>query len=144
MAKSVYAQDLKSCEQKKLVWVQVPLQVLNKSYMEKQIKPKIKKVLTQGNKSLFTQYLKVNSYNPITFIVAFTTSFLHAFLRGNISSRWATGTMQADIGLLVVAFFFWMSMMLNVQRMVYGTRIDQIVFLVSATLGTFFGVLVFG
>lgn len=112
--------------------------------MERQIKPKAKKVLTQGNKSLFTQYLKVNSYNPITFIVAFTTAFLHAFLRGNISARWATGTMQADATLFVVAFFFWMSMMLNVQRMVYGTRIDQIVFLISATLGTFFGVLVFG
>ena len=111
--------------------------------MERQIKPKVKKVLTQGNKSLFTQYLKINSYNPITFVVAFTSAFLHAFLRGNISSRWATGTMQADIGLLVVAFFFWMSLMLNVQRMVYGTRIDQIVFLISATLGTFFGVLVF-
>lgn len=111
--------------------------------MEKQIRPKVKKVLTQGNKSLFTQYLKINSYNPITFVVAFTLAFLHAFLRGNISSRWATGTMQADATLFVVAFFFWMSMMLNVQRMVYGTRIDQIVFLFSATLGTFFGVLVF-
>ena len=112
--------------------------------MERQLKPKVKKVLTQGNKSLFTQYLKINSYNPVTFVVAFTSAFLHAFLRGNISSRWATGTMQADAGLLIVAFFFWMSLMLNVQRMVYGTRIDQIVFLISATLGTFFGVLVFG
>lgn len=112
--------------------------------MERQVKPKVKKVLTQGNKSLFTQYLKINSYNPITFVVAFTTAFLHAFLRGNISARWATGTMQADITLFVVSFFFWMSMMLNVQRMVYGTRIDQIVFLISASLGTFFGVMVFG
>lgn len=107
-------------------------------------KEKVKKVLTQGNKSLFTQYLKINTYNPITFIVAFTTAFLHSFLRGNISSRWAEGTMQADAGLFVVAFFFWMSMMLNVQRMVYGTRIDQIVFLISATIGTVAGVAFFG
>lgn len=107
-------------------------------------KEKVKKVLTQGNKSLFTQYLKINSYNPITFIIAFTTAFLHAFLRGNISSRWATGSMEADFGLFIVAFFFWMSMMLNVQRMVYGTRIDQIIFLISAALGTVIGVAVFG
>jgi len=112
--------------------------------MEKQIKPKVKKVLTQGNKSLFTQYLKVNSYNPITFIIAFTSAFLHAIMRSNISARWATGTMQADLALSVVAFFFWMSFMLNVQRMVYGTRVDQIIFLISATLGTVVGVSVFG
>lgn len=111
--------------------------------MERQIKSKTKKVLTQGNKSLFTQYLKINSYNPITFIVAFTTAFLHSFLRSNMSSRWATGTMEADGILIVVSFFFWMSMMLNVQRMVYGTRIDQIVFLISATIGTVVGVSVF-
>lgn len=107
-------------------------------------KEKVKKVLTQGNKSLFTQYLKVNSYNPLTFVIAFTTAFLHSFLRGNISARWATGSMQADATLFVVAFFFWMSMMLNVQRMVYGTRIDQIIFLISATIGTVAGVVVFG
>ena len=106
--------------------------------------PKVKKVLTQGNKSLFTQYLKVNSYNPITFVVAFMSAFLHAFLRSNISSRWANDSMQADITLLVVAFFFWMSFMLNVQRMVYGTRVDQIIFLISATLGTVIGVSLFG
>ena len=111
--------------------------------MERQVKPKVKKVLTQGNKSLFTQYLKINSYNPITFVVAFTSAFLHAFLRGNISSRWAEGTMQADATLFVVAFFFWMSMMLNVQRMVYGTRVDQIIFAVSATIGTVIGLEVF-
>ena len=112
--------------------------------MEKQVKSKVKKALTQGNKSLFTQYLKVNSYNPITFIIAFTSAFLHALLRSNISSRWATGTMQADVTLLIVSFFFWMSFMLNVQRMVYGTRIDQIIFLISATIGTVIGVSIFG
>ena len=111
--------------------------------MERQFKPKAKKVLTQGNKSLFTQYLKINSYNPITFVVAFTTAFLHSFLRSNMSSRWATGTMEADGLLFIVSFFFWMSMMLNVQRMVYGTRVDQIVFLISATIGTVVGVSVF-
>lgn len=111
---------------------------------KKPIKQKVKKVLTQGNKSLFTQYLKVNTYNPLTFLVAFTTAFLHAFLRGNISARWASGTMEADMALFVVAFFFWMTMMLNVQRMVYGTRIDQIIFLLSAALGTVAGVAVFG
>ncbi len=112
--------------------------------MEKQIKPKIKKVLTQGNKSLFTQYLKVNSYNPITFVLAFTSAFLHAIMRSNISSRWAEGTMRADVTLVFVAFFFWLSFMLNVQRMVYGTRIDQIIFLISATIGTVIGVSIFG
>ncbi len=112
--------------------------------MEKQIKPKIKKVLTQGNKSLFTQYLKVNSYNPITFILAFTSAFLHAIMRSSISARWAEGTMRADITLAFVAFFFWLSFMLNVQRMVYGTRIDQIIFLISATIGTVIGVSIFG
>ena len=112
--------------------------------MEKQIKPKVKKVLTQGNKSLFTQYLKVNSYNPITFIVAFTSAFLHAFMRSNISARWATGTMAADMTLAGVAFLFWLSFLMNVQRMVYGTRIDQIVFLFSATIGTVAGVAIFG
>ena len=111
--------------------------------MERQVKPKVKKVLTQGNKSLFTKYLKVNSYNPITFIVAFTSAFLHAFLRSNISSRWVHGNTQADLGLIAVSFFFWMSMMLNVQRMVYGTRIDQIIFLVSATIGTVLGIEIF-
>lgn len=104
----------------------------------------VKKVLTQGNKSLFTQYLKVNSYNPITFVIAFISAFLHALMRSNISSRWAEGTMQADALLAVVAFFFWMSFMLNVQRMVYGTRVDQIIFLVSATVGTVVGVAIFG
>lgn len=112
--------------------------------MERQTKPKVKKVLTQGNKSLFTQYLKVNSYNPITFIIAFTSAFLHAFMRSNISARWATGTMQADITLALVSFFFWLSFLLNVQRMVYGTRIDQIIFLISATIGTVVGVSIFG
>ena len=112
--------------------------------MERQVKPKVKKVLTQGNKSLFTTYLKVNTYNPITFIIAFTSAFLHAMLRSNISARWATGTMQADITLVLVAFFFWMSFMLNVQRMVYGTRVDQIIFLISATIGTVVGVSIFG
>jgi hypothetical protein len=111
----------------------------------KQIKPKsrAKKVLTQGNKSLFTSYLKVNTYNPITFVIAFTSAFLHAMMRSNISSRWATGTMQADGLLVVVAFFFWLSFMLNVQRMVYGTRIDQIIFIISATIGTVIGVSIF-
>lgn len=104
---------------------------------------KAKKVLTQGNKSLFTQYLKINSYNPITFVVAFTSAFLHAFLRSNISSRWVHGDTQADIGLILVAFFFWISFMLNVQRMVYGTRVDQIVFAISATIGTVLGIHVF-
>ena len=107
-------------------------------------KEKIKKVLTQGNKSLFTQYLKVNSYNPITFVVAFTSAFLHAFLRSNISARWAHDSMQADIGLFFVAFFFWASFLLNVQRMVYGTRVDQLIFVISASLGTVVGVAVFG
>ena len=106
-------------------------------------KEKVKKVLTQGNKSLFTQYLKVNSYNPLTFIIAFTTAFLHSFLRSNISAKWAAGDMKADLGLFFISFFFWMSMMLNVQRMVYGTRIDQIVFLISASIGTVIGVAVF-
>lgn len=112
--------------------------------MERQVKPKVKKILTQGNKSLFTQYLKVNSYNPITFVVAFTSAFLHAIMRSNISSRWASNTMQADIALAAVAFFFWLSFMLNVQRMVYGTRIDQIIFIISATIGTVIGVSIFG
>ena len=115
----------------------------NRSTQSKK-KPIVKKVLTQGNKSLFTQYLKVNSYNPITFILAFTSAFLHAMMRSNISSRWAEGTMQADGLLAVVAFFFWLSFMLNVQRMVYGTRIDQIIFLISATIGTVVGVALFG
>lgn len=106
-------------------------------------KPVSKKVLTQGNKSLFTQYLKVNSYNPITFVIAFTTAFLHAFLRSNLSSRWAQGTANADLGLTVIAFLFWVSMMLNVQRMVYGTRIDQIIFAISATIGTVVGMEIF-
>jgi hypothetical protein len=111
----------------------------------KQIKPKtrVKKVLTQGNKSLFTQYLKVNTYNPITFVIAFTSAFLHAMMRSNISSRWASGSMQADGLLIVVAFFFWISFMMNVQRMVYGTRIDQIIFIISATIGTVVGVSIF-
>lgn len=107
-------------------------------------KPVVKKILTQGNKSLFTQYLKVNSYNPITFVIAFISAFLHALMRSNISSRWAEGTMQADALLAAVAFLFWMSFMLNVQRMVYGTRVDQIIFLVSATVGTVVGVAIFG
>ena len=46
--------------------------------------------------------------------------------------------------LAAVAFFFWLSFMLNVQRMVYGTRIDQIIFIISATIGTVIGVSVFG
>ena len=112
--------------------------------MEKQIKSRTKKVLTQGNKSLFTQYLKVNSYNPITFVVAFTSAFLHAIMRSNMSSRWAAGSIQTDITLAAVAFFFWLSFMLNVQRMVYGTRIDQIIFIISATIGTIIGVSIFG
>lgn len=112
--------------------------------MEKQIKSRTKKVLTQGNKSLFTKYLKVNSYNPITFIVAFTSAFLHAIMRSNMSSRWASGGIQTDITLVAVAFFFWLSFMLNVQRMVYGTRIDQIIFIISATIGTVIGVSIFG
>ena len=107
-------------------------------------KEKIKKVLTQGNKSLFTQYMKVNSYNPITFVMAFTSAFLHAFLRSNISARWAHDSMQADFGLFAVAFFFWASFLLNVQRMVYGTRVDQLIFVVSAAIGTVVGVAVFG
>ena len=105
---------------------------------------KVKKVLTQGNKSLFTQYLKVNSYNPITFVVAFMSAFLHSFLRSNISSRWAHDSMQADMGLFLVAFFFWISFMLNVQRMVYGTRVDQFIFVTSAAVGTVVGVAIFG
>ena len=116
----------------------------NNQIQPRRRKQKVKKVITQGNKSLFTQYLKVNSYNPITFIIAFTTAFLHSFLRSNMSSKWAAGTMQADLGLILIAFFFWMSMMLNVQRMVYGTRIDQIIFLISATVGTVLGVMFFG
>lgn len=111
---------------------------------EKNPVQKVKKIVKQGNKSLFTKYLKVNTYNPITFIVAFTSSFLHAFLRSNISARWAHDSMQADVTLFFVAFFFWLSFMLNVQRMVYGTRIDQIIFLFSATIGTVVGVLLFG
>ena len=105
---------------------------------------KAKEFLTKGNKTIFTQYLKINSYNPITFVIAFTTAFLHSFLRSNLSAKWATGTINADITLAIVAFFFWMSMMLNVQRMVYGTRIDQIIFLISATIGTVVGVQMFG
>ncbi len=112
--------------------------------MQKINKPKIKKVLTQGNKSLFTQYLKVNSYNPLTFLIAFTSAFIHAFMRSNISARWATGSMQADLALAGVAFLFWLSFILNVQRMVYGTRVDQIIFLISATIGTVVGVSIFG
>jgi hypothetical protein len=107
-------------------------------------KPKVKKVLTQGNKSLFTQYLKVNTYNPITFVIAFTSAFLHAFMRSNISSRWAKGDLQMDLMLVAVVFFFWISFMMNVQRMVYGTRIDQIIFLISATIGTVVGIELFG
>jgi hypothetical protein len=111
----------------------------------KQTKPKtrVKKVLTQGNKSLFTQYLKVNTYNPITFVIAFTSAFLHAFMRSNISSRWAKGNLQMDLMLVAVVFFFWISFMMNVQRMVYGTRIDQIIFLISATIGTVVGIELF-
>jgi len=107
-------------------------------------KPKAKKILTQGNKSLFTEYLKVNSYNPITFVVAFMSAFIHAFMRSNISARWANETMQADIGLFFVAFFFWISFALNVQRVTYGTRVDQIVFVICASIGTVVGVAVFG
>ena len=106
-------------------------------------KPTVKKVLTQGNKSLFTQYLKINSYNTITFVIAFITAFLHAFLRSNLSSRWSQGSINADLGLIVISFLFWVSMMLNVQRMVYGTRIDQIIFAVSATIGTVVGIEIF-
>ena len=105
---------------------------------------KTKEFLTKGNKTIFTQYLKINSYNPITFVIAFTTAFLHSFLRSNMSSKWASGTIEADATLAVVAFFFWMSMMLNVQRMVYGTRVDQIIFLISATVGTVIGAQMFG
>jgi hypothetical protein len=108
------------------------------------MKPKVKKILTQGNKSLFTEYLKINSYNPITFIVAFTSAFLHAFMRSNISSRWANGTMQADIGLFAVALLFWLSFALNVQRVIYGTRVDQLVFILCAAIGTVAGVAIFG
>jgi hypothetical protein len=107
-------------------------------------KQKVKKILTQGNKSLFTEYLKINSYNPITFLVAFLSAFIHAFMRSNISSRWANGSMQADFGLFVVALFFWLSFALNVQRVVYGTRVDQLVFVICASLGTVVGVAVFG
>jgi hypothetical protein len=106
-------------------------------------KTPVKKVLTQGNKSLFTSYLKVNTYNPITFIVAFTSAFLHALLRTFKSSQWATGNINVDFILIVTSFFFWLSMMLNVQRMVYGTRIDQIIFLLSATAGTVVGTSLF-
>jgi hypothetical protein len=106
-------------------------------------KPKIKKVLTQGNKSLFTRYLKVSSYNPMTFIIAFTSAFLHALLRSYKSSQWVNGDLNPDFILIITSFFFWLSMMLNVQRMVYGTRIDQIIFLISATLGTIVGVSLF-
>jgi hypothetical protein len=106
-------------------------------------KLKVKKILKQGNKSLFTQYLKVNSYNPLTFLIAFTSAFLHSFMRSNISARWASGGMEADFALAGVAFLFWLSFTLNVQRMVYGTRIDQIIFLISATIGTVVGVIVF-
>ena len=111
--------------------------------MENKTKPKVKKIITQGNKSLFTSYLKVNTYNPITFAIAFISGFLHAIMRGNISSRWATGTIEADLTLGVVAFLFWLSFILNVQRMVYGTRIDQLIFLISATVGTVAGVAIF-
>ena len=34
--------------------------------------------------------------------------------------------------------------MLNVQRMVYGTRVDQLVFIICASIGTVVGVAVFG
>lgn len=106
-------------------------------------KPAVKKILTQGNKSLFTQYLKVNSYNPVTFIIAFTSAFLHALLRSYKSSQWVNGDLNPDFVLITTSFFFWLSMMLNIQRMVYGTRIDQIVFLISATIGTVVGVAIF-
>lgn len=104
---------------------------------------KIKKVLTQGNKSLFTKYLKVNSYNPMTFIVAFTSAFLHALLRSYKSAQWVSGELDPDFILITTSFFFWLSMMLNIQRMVYGTRIDQIIFLISATIGTVVGTTLF-
>ena len=112
----------------------------------KETKPKtrVKKVLTQGSKSLFTSYLKVNTYNPVTFIIAFTTAFLHALLRSYKSAQWVSGEVNIDFILIITSFFFWLSMMLNVQRMVYGTRIDQIIFLISATIGTVVGVAVFG
>lgn len=106
-------------------------------------KPAVKKILTQGNKSLFTQYLKVNSYNPVTFMIAFTSAFLHALLRSYKSSQWVNGDLNPDFVLITTSFFFWLSMMLNIQRMVYGTRIDQIVFLISATIGTVVGVAIF-
>ena len=106
-------------------------------------KPKIKKILTQGNKSIFTSYLKVNTYNPVTFLIAFTSAFLHALLRSYKSSQWVNGDLNPDFILITTSFFFWLSMMLNVQRMVYGTRIDQIIFLLSATLGTVVGVSLF-
>lgn len=106
-------------------------------------KQKIKKVLTQGNKSLFTQYLKVNSYNPLTFVIAFTSAFIHSFMRSNISARWASGGMEADLALVGVSFLFWVSFALNVQRVVYGSRVDQIIFILSATVGTVVGVLIF-
>lgn len=106
-------------------------------------KPAVKKILTQGNKSLFTQYLKVNSYNPVTFMIAFTSAFLHALLRSYKSSQWINGDLNPDFVLVTTSFFFWLSMMLNIQRMVYGTRIDQIVFLISATIGTVVGVAIF-
>lgn len=107
-------------------------------------KPKAKKILTQGNKSLFTEYLKINSYNPITFVVAFLSAFLHAFMRSNISSRWAHGDTTADIGLFIVSLLFWLSFALNIQRIVYGTRVDQLVFIVCAAIGTIVGMEVFG
>ena len=106
-------------------------------------KEKVKKVLTQGNKSLFTRYLKVNSYNPMTFVVAFTSAFLHALLRSYKSSQWMNGDLNPDFILITTSFFFWLSMMLNIQRMVYGTRVDQIIFLISATIGTVVGVAIF-
>jgi hypothetical protein len=106
-------------------------------------KPKVKKVLTQGNKSLFTSYLKVNTYNPVTFLIAFTSAFLHALLRSYKSSLWINGDLSPDFILITTSFFFWLSMMLNVQRMVYGTRIDQIIFLISATIGTVVGTTIF-
>ena len=106
-------------------------------------KEKVKKVLTQGNKSLFTRYLKVNSYNPMTFVVAFTSAFLHALLRSYKSSQWMNGDLNPDFVLITTSFFFWLSMMLNIQRMVYGTRVDQIIFLISATIGTVIGVAIF-
>ena len=106
-------------------------------------KSKVKKILTQGNKSLFTSYLKVNTYNPVTFIIAFTSAFLHALLRSFKSAQWVNGDINIDFILIITSFFFWLSMMLNVQRMVYGTRIDQIIFLISATLGTVVGVSLF-